>query len=115
MHHSLRLPFRIVVATTLVSLVGLAAAEALAAGPGIFRFRNGSGGQPATRTYRSYSVNPGEGSAGVPAPVEAAPVWEGNGVTSRPLTAAPIQPRQSTRSKPSYMRADSKASGRFGH
>jgi hypothetical protein len=114
MHHSMRLPSRLVVAVTILSVIGLAAAETLAAGPGIFRSRNGSGGQPATRTYRSYSVSPGASNPAAPVPGEAAPAWEGSGVTSRPLPSAPMQPRQSTRSKPSYMRADSKASGRFG-
>jgi hypothetical protein len=114
MHHSMRFSSRLVVAVAILSLIGFAAAETLAAGPGIFRSRNGSGGQPATRTYRSYSVSPGSASAGVPVPVEATPAWEGNEIVSRPVPAAPSQPRQSTRSKPSYMRADSKAAGRFG-
>lgn len=91
----------------IVSLVAIAAAEALAAGPGVFRSRNGSGNQPVKRSYRSYSVNPS-----TPSPAETTPIWaDGNDATSRP---APSTPGGTRKSKPSYMRADSKASGRFG-
>ena len=103
----MRHQYRTVVAV--VSLLAIAAADALAAGPGIFRPRNGSGSQPVRRTYRSYSVSPS-----APLPAENAPVWEqGGAAPSRPM-GAPSQPGRSMRPKPSYMRADSKASGRFG-
>ena len=101
----MRHQYRTVVAV--VSLLAIAAADALAAGPGIFRSRNGSGSQPVRRTYRSYSVPPSS-----PDTTETTPIWaEGNVATSRP---APSKPGGTRKSKPSYMRADSKASGRFG-
>ena len=92
------------------SFVAGVAFESIAAGPGIFRPRNGSRGQTVTRTYRSYSVAPET----LTEPGIAAPLG-GTEVIGRPMTApATSSPRTSTRSKPSYMRADSKASGRFG-
>jgi len=62
------------------------------------------------RQYRSYSIEPGIAVEAAPAPV-----MEGLGVAPQP---APVRtysaPRSSGPSKPSYMRADSKARGQFG-
>lgn len=101
---------RFLIALVAGSLIAGVAFESIAAGPGIFRPRNGSRGQTVTRTYRSYSVAPE--TVAEPG-ITAAP--GGAEVISGPMTApATSRPRTSTRSKPSYMRADSKASGRFG-
>jgi len=54
-----------------------------------------------TRTYRSYSVEPG-------APAESGTIVES------PTPRTYSSPRPSTRSKPSYMRGDAKARGQFG-
>lgn len=89
-------------------VVTMAAMEARAAGPGIFKPRAGARARPSTRVYRSYSVTPstesGPESAAVAGTQEAVP----------PPMAAPSRPRRPSTSRPSYMRADSKAMGRFG-
>lgn len=101
---------RSLIALVAGSFIVGAAFESVAAGPGIFRPRTTSRGQTVTRTYRSYSVTPETiaepGTTASPG---------GADVISGPMTTpAASRPRTSTRSKPSYMRADSKASGRFG-
>lgn len=57
----------------------------------------------STRTYRSYSIEPG---AGDDAPVVVGP-------SSSPRSSGSGSTRSSRGSKPSYMRADSKAHGRY--
>lgn len=101
---------RSLIALVAGSLVVGAAFDSIAAGPGIFRPRTTSRGQTVTRTYRSYSVAPETVvEPGIPVSPGGAEVISG------PMAApAASRPRTSTRSKPSYMRADSKASGRFG-
>lgn len=94
----------IVVSLVSAALVSVSALEVLASGPGILGFRSQSRRPAAVRTYRSYSVSPG-----IPADGSAAEAGAGDpAVGSQP---APARPR---RSVPSYMRADSKARGRFG-
>ena len=89
--------------------------DAMASGPGIFRSRNSR--PAATRTYRSYSVSPG--NAAIPEEIaasdDAPATWDRPAATSsdRPAAASP-RPSKASKSKPSYMRADSKAMGRFG-
>jgi hypothetical protein len=62
------------------------------------------------RQYRSYSIEPGIAAESAPAPV-----MEGLGVAPQPAPARTYSaPRSSRPSKPSYMRADSKAKGQFG-
>lgn len=65
--------------------------------------RPGTGGG-RVRRYRSYSIEPG--AAAGPAGSVAAPAAEPR------VYSAPASPRRG--STPSYMRADSKARGRFG-
>lgn len=60
-------------------------------------------GRPAVRRYRSYSIDPGTTGA-VEGPDSGPVITEPRGTT---------RPSSSGRSKPSYMRADSKARGRF--
>lgn len=66
------------------------------------------------RRYRSYSIEPS-----TPATIDGATI--GGGVTQPSVVPAPSYgtrsystPRSSGGSRPSYMRADSKARGRFG-
>ena len=85
--------------------------ESLAQRPRVLR-RGTS--QPTVRRYRSYAIVPGSVTESVttsPAPVEAlAP-----SVSPAPAPRSSYQPpRSSGGSKPSYMRADSKARGQFG-
>lgn len=87
-------------------LVSASALDLHAAGPGIFRSSGRPRGQATVRTYRSYSVAPG--NADVQAETPMTPGYQSG---SRPV---PRNSGQSSRSKPSYMRADSKAAGRFG-
>lgn len=95
----------IIVALALAAVVSLSPLDLLAAGPGILGFRNQARRPAAVRTYRSYSVSPGTAATVVPGVSEPA-------VVAQPAPApASAQPRRST---PSYMRADSKARGRFG-
>lgn len=61
------------------------------------------------RQYRSYSIEPGIAAEAAPAPV-----MEGVGFAPPPAPRTSSAPRTSRPSKPSYMRADSKANGRFG-
>ena len=111
--------FIVMVSVATAGLVVASAFDAVAAEPGLFRWRNKSSGQPATRTYRSYSVSPGaesvregklaaEGGVAVP---DGAGI-SGNGAISNPPARATT--RTPSKSKPSYLRADSKALGRFG-
>jgi hypothetical protein len=60
------------------------------------------------RQYRSYSIEPGIAAEATPAPL-----MEGVGVAP-PAVPTYSAPRSSRPSKPSYMRADSKAKGQFG-
>lgn len=84
-------------------------------GAGWFRPRGSS--QQGVRQYRSYSVVPGE----IAEEVQTMPQ---SSAATRVLSAPPPQPgarssqgvtsgRSSSRSKPSYLRADSKARGNF--
>lgn len=99
---------RSIVIIALLAAVTLIAFESLAAGPAGFRSRTRPRGQSTTRTYRSYSVTPG--TVTIP---ESAPLPGGYEVAPRPAPS-PVSPRRPATSKPSYMRADSKAMGRFG-
>lgn len=83
--------------------------EAVAAGSGMFRSRNRSSGPTTTRTYRSYPLNPG----GVAVPDGGGPALVDRQSPQVRNAPAP-SPARPSRSKPSYMRADSKAMGRFG-
>lgn len=69
--------------------------------------------RPAVRQYRSYSIAPGDTEV----PESAAPAVGGGPVftPAPPATDAfqPAAPRSSRSSKPSFMRADSKARGQF--
>ena len=105
----------IVIVTSAV--LAAAAVDAAASTPGMFRSRNRPSGNAPTRTYRSYSITPG-GEAAQQAVVtgdDAAAGWErpARQVGDAP-SSAPARPSRPTTSKPSYMRADSKAMGRFG-
>jgi len=106
---------RLVVTTVVVGIVVsglvLSALEAHAAGLGLFRFRGAAQGQAPARTYRSYSGSP-ESPATPPAPT----IGRGDGALPPALVPAPVpaRPGKPASSKPSYMRADSKARGRFG-
>lgn len=91
---------------TMIAAISFVAFEALAAGPGRSRSRTWPRGQSATRTYRSYSVTPG--TVTIP---ESTPLPGGSEAAPRP---APAATRRPAGTKPSYMRADSKAMGRFG-
>lgn len=93
----------ITIAVVSAAFVSISAVDALAAGSGLFGFRNRVRRPAPTRTYRSYSVSPG--AADVPADQ---PVAGDAAVVNRPAPARPRKP------VPSYMRADSKAQGRFG-
>ncbi|MFM8379435.1 MAG: hypothetical protein ACKOB1_08950 [Planctomycetia bacterium] len=90
-----------------ITAVG-SALDGFAAGPGIIRSRTRSSTQAPTRVYRSYSVSPG--SDVVP---QGTPVVESEAIVDQPMREPAASSRPS-RSKPSYMRADSKARGRFG-
>ncbi len=94
-----------VVAIVAAAVVSVPALDVLAAGPGIFGQRTGARRPGPTRTYRSYSVTPG--TVEVP---DGAVIASEPAVVARPAPA-PSQPRKQV---PSYMRADSKARGRFG-
>lgn len=90
--------------------------DASASGPGFFRPRTKSIGKSTTRVYRSYSITPGNSAVpeGVADNGNATALGETASPSSVPAPA-PSTPRpRSTKSKPSYMRADSKAMGRFG-
>lgn len=107
--------------TTIVCLVAAALAasglDAIASGPGFFRPRNKSSGTTSTRSYRSYSVSPGTSadSEGVAADGEAFAVRGRPSPSSAPAPAASFpSPSRPAKAKPSYMRADSKAMGRYG-
>lgn len=99
---------RSIIAMVIVAgiLMSVPALDLHAAGPGIFRSGAKPRGQATTRTYRSYSVSPGAAEA-----EENVLVTPDAGAVVRP---APRNPGRPSRSKPSYMRADSKAMGRFG-
>lgn len=93
----------IVVTVAVAAFVSASAFDTLAAGSRLVGPRNRSRRPAPTRTYRSYSVSPG--TADVPA---------GPPLGSDPAVVARPAPAPSRRSVPSYMRADSKAQGRFG-
>lgn len=93
----------IVVTVAVAAFVSASVLDALAAGPRLFGPRNRSYRPAPIRTYRSYSVSPGTADALAGAPVGSDPA-----VVTRPA------PAPSRKSVPSYMRADSKAQGRFG-
>lgn len=68
-----------------------------------------------TRTYRSYSVTPGDGAGASGAPLDPSGVVGPAGPAEQPVRPAPeIAPKPAGRSKPSYLRGESKALGRFG-
>jgi hypothetical protein len=98
--------------TTIAALaaLGTTAFDAVASGAAP-RGRRRSSGQAAPRVYRSYSVSPE--SAAIP---ESVPGADAARVVGPQPAPAPAQARAArpSRSKPSYMRADSKANGRFG-
>lgn len=106
---------RLVVTAVAVGIVAsglvLSSLETRAAGLGLFRLRGAPKGQAPTRTYRSYSVSP-ENPATVPAPT----IGGDDGGSPPAVVQAPVpaRPGKPASSKPSYMRADSKARGRFG-
>lgn len=99
---------RSIIAMVIVAgiLMSVPAVELLAAGSGALRSAAKPRGQATTRTYRSYSVSPGAAEA-----EENMLVVPDSGAVVRPT---PRNPGRPSRSKPSYMRADSKAMGRFG-
>lgn len=97
----------IVVIAVAGGTVATVALEAEAAGPGWFRLRNRARTPAPTRTYRSYSIDPGTVDAPASAGSPGAVVVE----RPAPMPARPGRPSGST---PSYKRADSKAMGRFG-
>lgn len=99
---------RFIVIIAMFATLSLAVHETLAAGPGGVRSRTRPRGQSTTRTYRSYSVTPG--NVTIP---ESGPIPDGSEIAPRPVPS-PAAPRRPASSKPSYMRADSKAMGRFG-
>lgn len=70
--------------------------------------------QPTVRRYRSYAIVPGEVTESVtPAPVPADALAP-SVAPAAPPRATSAAPRSTRTSKPSYMRADSKARGQFG-
>lgn len=83
--------------------------EASATGLGIFRSRSRTARPaPTTRVYRSYSASPG--STATP---DGSTIGDAGAVVEQP--ARPVaRPTTPSKPRPSYMRADSKASGRFG-
>ena len=93
--------------------------DAIASGPGFLRSRNMPSGSVTTRTYRSYSVSPGNTTvseiAGADHDAALASSWPSlSSPQSSGAVASPIRPSKTSKPKPSYMRADSKAMGRFG-
>lgn len=82
--------------------------EASGAGPGIFRSRSRTARPAPTRVYRSYSVSPD-----TTATLDGSTGGDLGTVVEQPALPA-SRPAAPSKSKPSYMRADSKASGRFG-
>ena len=69
---------------------------------------------PTVRRYRSYAIVPGEVTESVtPAPVPADALAPSVAPAAPPRASSPA-PRSTRSSKPSYMRADSKARGQFG-
>lgn len=108
---------RLVITFTIVAvtMLSLPAFDTVAAGQGVTRYRSRSGG-PTTRTYRSYSVSPGS-SPGSEVVSESSSAGETGAIISRPPAVSNGFSKGYSRpsnSKPSYMRADSKARGRFG-
>lgn len=91
-------------AAVAVSATGI---DAVAAGPSGVRSRARATRQPPTRVYRSYSVNPGGDI--VPESSVIEPTETGRSMAP----PAPVRTGGQLKSKPSYMRADSKARGRF--
>lgn len=81
--------------------------DAVAAGPGGFRSRLRPTGQPTTRVYRSYSVSPGSDI------VPESSVIEPPETVRSMASPNPVRTGGQSKSKSSYMRADSKARGRF--
>jgi len=111
---------------TIVTIMLLSAAvltvsglDAIASGPVFNRSRSRSSGSVKTRTYRSYSISPGNPSVpDIAGASDDAPVASSRPSLSSPQSsgqvAAPTRPSKTSKPKPSYMRADSKAMGRFG-
>lgn len=101
--------FMFAVACAAAGAMVISSLDVSAAGPGPFRSRSRSSGQATPRVYRSYSVTPGgdmvpQGLAGVD-----------RGAFDEEQYRQPSRAAKPSRSaKPSYMRADSKALGRFG-
>lgn len=109
---------RLVIAFTIVTFAMLStpAFDTIAVGQGVSRYRSRSGGPTTTRVYRSYSVSPGSevvtenSSVGDTGAIISRPAPVSNGVSSG-VSNGYSRPSSS---KPSYMRADAKARGRFG-
>ena len=112
MDRRLAITFTIVV----FAILSTPAFDTIAVGQGVSRYRSRSGGPTTTRVYRSYSVSPGSevvsenSSVGEPGAIVSRPSPVSSGI-SNGVSNGSSRPSSS---KPSYMRSDSKARGRFG-